>query len=199
MNRQRMSGFTLLETLVALVLMSLLMVALFGGFRAGIASWRVADSHIEHAEPQLLLNRMLYRHFSQLALQAEGDFWGEQAQNLSFTGRSDSVRYVAPLALSVGNQLYSIELASGQSGHAGVWVRFAPYNAQIDMHQQLDSIEYLQVSDGLVMQLSYYLNEEWLDVLEEGVVPQLVRVRWQDGQRRWPDSVFRISGADHAG
>lgn len=195
MKWRRMGGFTLLETLVALVLMSLLMVALFGGFRAGIASWRVADSHIEHTEPQLLLNRMLYRHLSQVQLSTGGAFWGEQASNLGFIAQNRLLRYVAPLALAVDNQLYCIELASDPDGRRGVWIKYVPYDAKQGQQAALDAMDYLLVSNELSMQFSYFVDEAWHDALEEGVIPTLVRVRWFSDERVWSDSIFRVTGA----
>lgn len=195
----RQRGFTLLETLIALVLMSLLMVALFGGFRAGIASWRVAESHIEHSEPQVLVSRMLYRHLSAVYVPPQGGFFRFAEQQVFLTGTVDRISYIAPLALAVDNQLYSIELAHEPGGRTGIWIRYAPYDALLDMQKELESAEYLQVSGELGMRLGYFVEDEWVDELPEGGVPRLVRVRWMSGERAWPDSVFRVIGAGNAG
>jgi|LSQX01.2.fsa_nt_gb prepilin-type N-terminal cleavage/methylation domain-containing protein len=193
------SGFTLLETLLALVLMSLLMVALFGGFRAGIASWRVADGYIEQSEPQVVLNRLLYRHMSRLVLQVDGDFWNEQANNLQFMGHGNRIRYVAPLALALDNQAYSIELAGEPGGREGVWIKYVPYDERLDMQQELDTAEYMQVAADLTISFSYFIDGDWVSDLEEGVIPRLVRVHWASGARVWSDSIFRVNRINEAG
>ncbi len=191
-------GFTLLETLIALVLMSLLMVALFGGFRAGIASWQVADSYIEQTEPQVLVSRMLYRHLSAVHIAPQVGFFRFAEQQTSIQGTSDRIRYIAPLALAVDNQLYSIELANEPGGRAGLWIRYVPYDPALDMQAELEDAEYLQLSGELGMQLSYFVEEDWVDELSEDAVPKLVRVHWMSGERVWPASVFRVTGAGNA-
>lgn len=191
----RQSGFTLLETLVAMTLMSLLMLALFGGFRAGIASWQVAESHIDANEPQLLLNRMLYRHLTQLYVPRGSRMSGPAEP--AFFGSVDRIRYVAPLALSVDNRLYAIELASAPEGREGVWIKYLPYD-QLEpegIESTLAGLEYMQVSDSLRVQFDYFVGDEWLDELEGGTVPGLVRVQWFAGDRVWSSSTFRVTGA----
>lgn len=194
----RQRGFTLLETLIALVLMSLLMVALFGGFRAGIASWRVADNHIVQAEPQVLVSRMLYRHLSAVHMVQEADFFKLEEALPAVRGTTDRISYTAPLALAVDNQLYSIELANEPGGRAGLWIRYVPYDPALDMQAELEDAEYLQLSGELGMQLSYFVEEDWVDELSEDAVPKLVRVHWMSGERVWPASVFRVTGAGNA-
>lgn len=195
----RQRGFTLLETLIALVLMSLLLVALFGGFRAGIASWRVADSYIEQSEPQVLVSRMLYRHLSAVQAVPQVGFFRLAEQQASLAGTVDRISYIAPLALAVDNQLYSIELANEPEGRAGLWIRYAPYEPQLDMQKELEAAEYLQISGELGMQLSYFVEEEWVGELPEGTMPKLVRVHWMSEDRVWSDSVFRVIEAENAG
>lgn len=192
----RQSGFTLLETLVAMTLMSLLMLALFGGFRAGIASWQVAESHIDANEPQLLLNRMLYRHLTQLYV-PRGSRMSGSAPDPAFFGSADRIRYVAPLALSVDNKLYAIELASSPEGREGVWIKYLPYD-QLEpegFESTLAGLEYTQISDSLRVQFDYFVDDEWLDELDSGKVPGLVRVRWFADDRVWSSSTFRVTGA----
>lgn len=66
------------------------------------------------------------------------------------------------------------------------------------MQAELEDAEYLQLSGELGMQLSYFVEEDWVDELSEGAVPKLVRVHWMSGERVWPASVFRVTGAGNA-
>lgn len=88
-------GFTLLEVLVALVLIGLLMVVLFGGFRAGINSWRIADQHSMRVEEPRQLSGLLYRHLGQLL---PARFAADEQGNIqpSFTGEKGRMLYIAP-------------------------------------------------------------------------------------------------------
>lgn len=189
----RQHGFTLLETLIALVLMSLLMVALFGSFRAGIASWQVVDSHVEHTEPQLLLGRMLYRHFSQVKIFSSVPGFGKVAVSDSFQGYTGRVRYIAPLAQSVDDQLYVIELTSNPEGHSGVWIKYVPFETLDIIEDQLGQAEYQLISAELEIEFSYFVGAEWVTELDKKNAPRLVRVSWRSAERLWADSVFAIT------
>ena len=194
----RQSGFTLLETLVAMTLMSLLMLALFGGFRAGIASWQVAERHIEDNEPQLLLNRMLYRHLAQLYVPESAETVFRWAPSeVAFVGAPDRVFYVAPLALSADNQLYAIELASAPGGREGVWIRYLPYDqlGPEGLVSSLNMLEYTQVSNSLRVRFEYFSGDQWQEELGIGTTPTLVRVHWAADDRIWSSTTFRVTGA----
>lgn len=194
MKRRRQTGFTLLETLVALVLMSLLLLALFGGFRAGIASWRIAGSHIEQTGSQLLLGRVLHRHLAQIVVTSGNGGANNPAGIHSFAGAADRIRYIAPLALAVDNQLYGIELASEPDGREGVWIRYVPYEGLEGLKETLDEAEYVQVDELLRIRFSYFVDEEWQEELEVGVVPKLVRVHWSSAGRTWSDTTYAVAG-----
>lgn len=190
----RQGGFTLVETLIALVLMSLLMLALFGGFRAGVASWKGAEAQVAASETQLQLSRMLQRHMRQLLkTPSEHGTGGRQQPGLLFTGKPGLIRYVAPLALSTDNSLYSIELSAGAGESGGLWIRFVPYDEQEDVLEALEGSEYLLISAEAGVQFDYYLNEEWVDELEEDVFPNLLRIHLSTPQRTWSSMVYAIA------
>jgi len=199
---KRESGFTLLETLVAMVLMSLLLMALFGGFRAGINSWRLADSHVERNEPQLLLSRMLYRQMNQLKFSrtARESFraalWESEKQGVFYLATADVLQYIAPLGLAVGEQHYLIELHNRPGGEPGIWFKAVPYDEQ-NKTESLDSFEEAGLellSSEVELRFSYFMGGEWADELESGARPLLVKVDWRAEGRTWPSSIYRISG-----
>lgn len=192
--RRWQQGFTLMETLIALVLTSLLLLALFGSFRAGIASWQAVDRQVEQSEPQQRLDRLLYRHLSQLQgiETSRGFLMGSRDEQMFFEARSDRIRYAAALALSVDNRVYAIELASAPGGRSGLWMRFVPY-AQKDVGQALDAAEFVQVSDSLTARFSYFVEDEWFDELEEDTLPLLISVHWRSPERVWSATTYAVS------
>lgn len=189
MNQQK--GFTLLETLIALVLMSLLIMALFGGFRAGIRSWQAAEKHVEWVEEPRQLSALLYRHLSQfIPVAGELTFSGS---TYAFVGEPERLLYVAPLAMSVGNQPYIFELVNGHDGLLGLWARFAPLEIDNNYQESLDQAEYLQISNNLSARFAYFYEGAWVDSLPEGKVPALVKVNLTiETQQDWPSLVFAV-------
>ncbi|MDG9926766.1 MULTISPECIES: prepilin-type N-terminal cleavage/methylation domain-containing protein [unclassified Pseudomonas] len=191
-------GFTLVEVLIALVLAGLLVVVLFGGFRAGIRSWQLAEQHTASVEEPRQLSALLYRHLGQL-LPAEfpPDSSGRVAP--AFVGEQERMRYVAPLSMSAGGIPYVFELSSDSSG---VWVRFAPYEAGKAAEDLLASVEPQLVSSSLHLSFRYFgpaeewddSGSQWVDAFSRvGSVPQLVSVRVDGARKGWPELILPVS------
>lgn len=191
---KQQKGFTLLETLIALVLMSLLIMALFGGFRAGLRSWQAAEQHVAWVEEPRQLSALLYRHLSQFVpVAGELTFSGP---TYVFVGEPERLLYVAPLAMSVGDEPYVFELVSGQNGQLGLWARFAPLIEGSPYQELLNDVEYVQVSDNVSAQFSYFFQGAWVDSLPEGQLPALVKVNLQiNSGQDWPSLVFAVHAA----
>ncbi len=190
---KQQKGFTLLETLIALVLMSLLIMALFGGFRAGLRSWQAAEQHVAWVEEPRQLSALLYRHLSQFVPVTTG--WYRTGAAYLFAADPDRLLYVAPLAMSVGDEPYVFELVSGHNGQLGLWARFAPLvqNEGITYQELLNDVEYVQVSDNVSAQFSYFFQGAWVDSLPEGQLPALVKVNLQiNSGQDWPSLVFAL-------
>ncbi|MDY0250844.1 MAG: prepilin-type N-terminal cleavage/methylation domain-containing protein [Pseudomonas sp.] len=191
MNIKQQKAFTLIETLVALTLMSLLIMVLFGGFRAGVRSWQASETYINDTEEPRQLSALLYRHLGQIvpiALGGAGVF-----QTMAFETGVERIRYAAPLAMSVGNTHYLFEMVNNYEGRGGIWARFAPIVEGLPAEDILAAAPYTQVSKEWTVQFSYFYRDEWLDQVPEGELPQLVSVRLTAADKQWPSMVFAIN------
>lgn len=191
MRIKQQKAFTLIETLVALTLMSLLIMVLFGGFRVGVRSWQMSEAYIANAEEPRQLSGLLYRHFGQIvpvALGGAGVF-----QEMAFQTREGQIRYAAPLAMSVGNTHYLFELINNHAGKGGIWARFAPVIAEQSAEDILASAQYTQVSKDWSVHFTYFYKDEWLAEVPDGELPQLVAVRLTAAEQQWPSMVFAIN------
>lgn len=190
MNRQR--GFTLFEVLVALTLMALLTVVLFGGFRAGLRSWQALDSHVASVDGVRRLSDLLYRHLSQVMAVhlKDKDFRPVPA----FSGESGRLQYVAPLSMSVGDVPHLIEISNAPTGRSGVWIRFAPVRPGMTAEQMFGDSSYQRIGEGISVHFSYFVDGQWLDHVPPGAPPALVAVELRGGDVSWPKMVVSISG-----
>lgn len=188
---KRQKGFTLLETLIALVLMSLLILALFGGFRAGLRSWQAAETHVAWVEEPRQLSALLYRHLSQFVPMVVGQ--SAEGAVYIFAATSERLMYVAPLAMSVGDAPYVFELLNGHNGRSGLWARFAPLIDDKTSQELLDDVEYVQISEHVSVRFSYFFQDAWADSLVDGQLPNLVKVDLHiDSGQDWPSLVFAV-------
>lgn len=193
---RRHCGFTLVEVLVALVLMSMLVLVLFAGFRAGVRSWQSAQVHIERVEQGRQFVAVLNRHVSQITPVAlrDTDFFVESA----FRGTASTLRYVAPLSVSAGSRDYLIEIASEWQGQAGVWVRFAPYEAGLSVSEHFENTVFRQVVEDYSLSFSYFRQDPearesgWYPIHEAELPPRLIRMELKNNQGSWPPLVFAV-------
>lgn len=188
---KQQKAFTLIETLVAMTLMSLLIMVLFGGFRAGVRSVQVSENHIESVEEPRQLSALLYRHLGKVVPVTLGGL--SIIQDVAFLGTTERIRYVAPLAISVGDVYYLVEMTNGHDGQSGIWVRFAPLVTALQAEQILDSAQYMQISKDWSVHFSYFYSGEWYEDLPTGEYPELVSVRLTSADMQWPSMVFALN------
>src|SRR5580693_6583094 len=95
------AGFTLVEFLIALLLFSLLSVALFGSVRAGTVAWSRATFHADDSDHDLHAQDML-RHLIENAYPL---YLSDNAKSghVDFAGSDSSLRFLSVAPMTLGN------------------------------------------------------------------------------------------------
>ena len=92
-SRRREAGFTLLEVLVAMVVLSLIMTTAFGALRLGERSWEAGLSRAGENETLRTVAEVLQRQLKQ-ALPLS---WTEDTETtIAFSGDYEQLRFIAP-------------------------------------------------------------------------------------------------------
>jgi general secretion pathway protein J len=114
-SRRRLgAGFTLVEMLIAIVILGLLMTSAFGALRLGGKSWEQGIRYADNTEALRSSSDFMRRQFTQLQPLSWHD--GERTV-IAFSGNASSVRFVspAPAALdSAGLLLMTLSINSGK-------------------------------------------------------------------------------------
>ncbi len=113
----RARGFTLMEILAALVLLSLLMLAVFSGIRIAMHSVRFGQQFTARTDAVRATQDFMRRELAQAIRQPWG-LTGER-RPIVFTGGPEQVQYVAPLPGYLGKlgpQLQTLKLVPGSDG-----------------------------------------------------------------------------------
>ena len=206
---RRQRGLTLLEMLIALVLMSLLLVLLFGGLRLASRSWDAGDAYGTRVEQMQLVENFLRRRISEVfPYRLRSNPNQPNAVFLGYAAASQGVQFVAPMPaagargglyiLRVGLapskhgqalMLWRTPLGAAQPGDAGD----SAANAPVILADRVGSVEFAYFGTPSGSNAPPAWHAEWQDATQP---PRLVRMRLTlaDGSR-WPDLVVapRIS------
>lgn len=200
------AGFTLLEILVALVVLGLLMAGLAGGTRLGLAGWHAQDRQLAAADGLEPVDRALGR----LIEAAEA---GSPDGRGFLTGEAGRLAFIAPAAL-LGRQTEVIDrldiaigLERGQDRHGPgrLVLRSAPHFHARPLHPlppgaQAPGTQSTVLLDGVRSIAFSYLDRNdhrWHDEWTANMLPALIRLHviraggsGENGSMDWPDMVW---------
>ncbi len=207
-------GFTLLELLIAMTLLGLLMLGLFGGLRLGARVWEASDARSADRARIEAVQRFIRTYLGQARPLAAADRTGDNV--VAFIGRGERLDFTAvlPAHLSAGGfEHVALSLADHDDGH-GLVLEHGPLQRREDGRAelfQLDEAETAVLLDNLVaVEFSYYgarnrgEDAEWTDRWDDDQrLPLLVRIRieFPESDRRiWPELTvaLRIHGESAA-
>lgn len=196
-NAQR--GFTLLELLIALTLLGLILVLLFGGLRLSVRSWDSVQKQVDTLNSVRSVEGFLRRELERVYPYR----WkAGPTPGFAFVGERHKLSFVAPLPSRIGaGGLYAIamELEQTSSGRRLTW-KHLPVDAQMRDFSTVAPVKEMQLVGAELnsvddIWLSYFGREteaaapRWMDRWESAVtMPMLIRiqVRFADGSE-WPD------------
>ena len=193
------AGFTLLELLIAITLLSLLLAALFGGLRLGARAWERSEERLdESARLQVVQNFLRERLAQAYPLTAENQVG---RLRLAFEGTADALRFVTVMPAYLGTGFAELVLAVEDRSETRdlvvQWRRFEQLPRLDDQESQVKVL----LADVEGLEIAYYgalargepilWHEQWLEVM---ALPQLVRLRVvfaEHDRRYWPDLIVR--------
>jgi prepilin-type N-terminal cleavage/methylation domain-containing protein len=200
------SGFTLLELLVAIMILTLFMTASMGAVRIASRSWAAGHERSDLTEEMRSVSDFLRRQFAQLPALTVGSGNDER---IAFEAGERELRFVAPgprFSHGAGLVLYTLK-AENVDGKESLTLRYAPFDPGTDVFSK--SVR----SDGMILawgfedvSFEYYGAEMDKDIPEwrsrwsadAEHYPLVVRIRTRntpDGYG-WPDLVYRLTSGE---
>jgi len=115
---KRAAGFTLVELLLALTLMSMLLALAYGGLRASTRATDRGQTILEDSSRIRMAHQFVRKQLNQLTPLAFGEN-EDQSERYVFEGEAKRIRYVAPMPGYLGfggPQVQELSLVSGKEG-----------------------------------------------------------------------------------
>ena len=208
--RRAQAGFTLIEMVVAMVLLGAMMMLVYQGLTFGLRGWDAADANGRRTADRRIAENFLRREVREMFPMR---FKDPITLKFAFDGKADSLRFASarPAGISaLGLSLVSLTLEDAGNGKRTrnlVMRRAMPDDAAKDF-SPLDTAERIVLFEGVDRVAFQYFGSEndftepaWVDSWEfPGRVPQMIRmsVRTADGSVI-PEMVMRMMLGEEAG
>jgi general secretion pathway protein J len=191
----RQSGFTLLEILVALVVLGFLMVGLTQGVRAGLTMWGAQTRRVGETADLDAGARVLRRLLSGISLPSAGGFLVASSTE-KFEALPDSLTFVGNLPTGFGTTRradITLELHEGR-----LVLRWTPRRHELSIAPPPEPIETELIRGVERFDLAYWGSPSpgepagWQSRWDRRDIPELIRVRLgfaTGDRRRWPDLI----------
>lgn len=196
------NGFTLLEILIAMTLMSMVLVMVYAGLNFAMRSWDAGEERAERINKVRVVQEFIRRQLRQAAAVYRED--GRRGRVLYFDGQVERIGWVAPMLeyLDLGG-LYYVQLDVIDDRDKGkLRVRWFPYRPdnEDDVIEGDEARETVLLEGVSGMRLSYYGAEEaddepdWRDTWENSQErPDLVRLDLVLSEAEWPSLVVAVA------
>ncbi|WP_435103496.1 prepilin-type N-terminal cleavage/methylation domain-containing protein [Arhodomonas sp. AD133] len=195
---RRTAGFTLMEALIALVLLALLFAVLLPALQIAGRSWGAAEQRIEQASAAGQASRVLER----LIDEARPLQWttSSEADGFGFRGESERLTFITALpAYRGGGGLQVVELGIGKAdGEAGLILTWWPYHPEVPLEADEERRHpELVLSGANGIAFTYHGSRQpgedaaWHDQWERPELPGMVRMQVFRGD----DKVMDVVGA----
>lgn len=195
------AGFTLLEILVAMVVLSLIMSSALGALRMAERSWEAGHARAGETETLRTVAGVLQRQLKQILPLS----WTEDAQTtIAFSGNREQLRFIAPAPLHHGSTgLFEYTLvveADNDSNHLVLYYRLHDPDTSGFQPESSDSQRVLLVDKLSTVSFDYYgspvaedppqWHSHWNNDAE--AFPRLLRARLVADAGPWPELVLEL-------
>ena len=181
--KKQAAGFTLIEVLIAMTLLSLMVVLLFSSLSIGAKSWQQGETKIADVN-EIAVVQQFFNHHLAHAVPQWNDFDPEKERGFSFQGKKDSLQFVSAFPASAersGLQLFDLKFQE-KNKQRFIEVTLTPFFPLTEGEEFFEDTVEL-VTNVARFELSYFgLNEEtgeydWQNQwLEKEQQPRLVKI-----------------------
>ena len=195
---QKNMGFTLLEVMLAMTLLSIMVVLLFSSLKIGAESWNRGESKIAEVNEKAVVYQFFKRHLP--SIRPLWDDFSDDERSFSFQGEQDAFQFVSVFPFSAarkGLQLFKVFPDKSEKGV--VKVILTPFYPTVE-EQQWEPEEVVLLENVEKFELSYFGKEDseseaaWFDSWQEKeLLPALLKIKIVlKDHSYWPEMIFAL-------
>jgi len=194
----KFSGFTLIEVMLAMTLLSIMVTLLFGSLKICAESWNKGEAKIAEVNEKAVVYQFFKRHLPSVQPLWD-DFSEEGTHQFSFQGGADKVQFVSVFPASSGRKgLQIFEISFDQADHMINIIVKPFYPALEEQEWQQEQVVLLENVEAF--KISYFAKQTensggtWAGSWrEKEMLPALIKINIElKGQSFWPDMVFAL-------
>ncbi|MFM8340588.1 MAG: prepilin-type N-terminal cleavage/methylation domain-containing protein [Methylomonas sp.] len=192
-------GFTLIEVLIALSMLSIMMGLLFASMRTSVESWHTTENRVDETNKKAVFYQFFKQHLVNAKPLYEINYDNTrltEIKKMVFQGDSTRIKFVSTLpaaSIRKGEQIFNIGIS--QKNPNTIAVTLTPYREQkksVDESILIDHVKQLEFSyfGKINENFDRIWESEWHDMQEQ---PRLVRIKvLLDDNSIWPDMIFPL-------
>lgn len=197
--RKTNTGFTLIEVLIAMTLLSIMVVLLFSSMRICAESWQKGEDKIAQVNDAAVVYQFFQQHLT-TALPLFDDFTEKDSRTFAFQGKHEEIQFVSSFPASAkktGLQLFTLKLKKDDEGQY-IQVSIKPFfPSGEDEEWRTEEVTLLNHVKSFTL---YYFGSDdmqgegyWQDVWQQEIQPRLVKIKIErDDGGYWPDMLFAM-------
>jgi len=192
------AGFTLIEVMIAMTLISIMMVLLVSSLKTSAESWEIGERKITEVNENAMVYHFFRRHLS--SAKPLSNHFAQNQPAFSFQGTNRSLQFVSSFPASAsrkGLQLFEIKLSDKDSG--SIKVSLSPYFPALD-NEARQTEEVVLIEDVAALKISYFSRTaedvagQWTESWQEKpFLPELVKIKIElKNERFWPEFIIPL-------
>jgi len=198
LKQHRTSGFTLLEVMLAMTLLSIMVVLLFSSLKIGAESWNKGEKKIAEVNDKAVVYQFFKRHLP--AIKPLWDDFSDDERVFSFQGETNKLQFVSIFPASAGRKgLQLFEVIFDKYDQGLVKVVLSPFYPALD-EQQWEPEEVVLLEQVENFEISYFGKEmgesdgSWVDSWKQReTLPALLKIKITlENQSYWPEMIFAL-------
>jgi len=198
LKQHRISGFTLLEVMLAMTLLSIMVVLLFSSLKIGAESWNKGEKKIAEVNDKAVVYQFFKRHLP--AIKPLWDDFSDDERVFSFQGETNKLQFVSIFPASAGRKgLQLFEVIFDKYDQGLVKVVLSPFYPALD-EQQWEPEEVVLLEQVENFEISYFGKEmgesdgSWVDSWKQReTLPALLKIKITlENQSYWPEMIFAL-------